>query len=89
MTETAEAEGFLMLLNHFDPTTELEDRLYSRNLVYGLEMGRRNFAHYTETVRCRFMHIFNSFRISHLRLQKKERKNKDISLKVQRALERK
>jgi hypothetical protein len=49
MTETAEAEGFLMLINHFD-STELEERLYSRNLVYGLEMGRRNFAHQVETV---------------------------------------
>jgi hypothetical protein len=51
VTHSQEAEGFLMLINHFDPPNDLESKLYSRSMIYGLEIGQREFTHHLESVR--------------------------------------
>lgn len=49
-TATSEAEGLSILINHFDPIHHLEDQLYSKSMIYGLEIGLRDFTHHLEHV---------------------------------------
>jgi hypothetical protein len=48
---SAEVEGLLSLINHFDPSTELEDRLSSKSLLYALDLGLKDWTYRLESVR--------------------------------------
>lgn len=43
-------EALHTLINHFDPFSELEDRLYSKTLIYDLELGQRGYEHHLRMV---------------------------------------
>lgn len=49
-SEFYEAEGLNILLNHFDPPSLLEDQLHSRSLLYGLNLGLREFEYWLKKV---------------------------------------